>query len=62
MKCLQHARYGLLYSLELSFILEQSISIDFIIKFLLLNGCSHIWLVVDHFIKIAHCIPLKYDI
>jgi hypothetical protein len=35
---------------------------DFIVELPLLKGCSQIWVVVDHFTKMVHFIPIKDDV
>jgi len=54
-----HARYGLLQPLELAYRPWDDISMDFIVDLPVSNGCSSIWVAVDHFTKMSHFIPLK---
>jgi hypothetical protein len=54
-------RYSLLSLLELAYTPWQSISMDFIVDLLKSNRHTQIWVIVDHFTKIANMIPLNDD-
>ena len=58
-KASRHKRHGTLHPLELSYAPWDSISMDFITQLPLSNGCATIWVVVDHFTKMAHFIPIE---
>jgi hypothetical protein len=58
-KAARHAQYGLLQPLELIYRPWDEISMDFIVDLPVSNGCSSIWVVVDHCMKVSHCIPLR---
>jgi hypothetical protein len=58
-KAARHACYGLLQPLELAYSPWHSISIDLIIELPVSNGCSSVRVIVDHFTKMVHFIPLK---
>jgi len=55
----RHGVHDLLQPLEVKWKPRRYISIDFITDLPLSNGCDCIWVIVDHFTKIAHFIPLK---
>jgi len=57
-KAARHACYGLLQPLELAYKPWDEICMDFIVDLPVSNGCSSIWVVVDHFRKMSHFIPL----
>jgi transposase InsO family protein len=54
----RHAKYGLLHPLELAYSPWQSISMDFITQLPKSEGNTSVWVIVDRFSKMAHCIPL----
>jgi hypothetical protein len=56
-----HTCYSLLSPLDLAYVLCQSISMDFIVNLPISNEHTYIWVIVDHFTKMAHLIPLKFD-
>ena len=58
-KAAHHSCYGQLQPLELASRSSDEISVDFIVDLPVSNGCSSIWVVVDRFTKMSHCIPLK---
>jgi hypothetical protein len=60
-KAPRHTCYGLLCLLELSYVLWQCISIDFIVNLPNSNGHTQISVIVDRFTKMAHLIPLDDD-
>jgi hypothetical protein len=58
MKSPQHAKFGLLQSLELSYSPWKSTSVDFIVALPDSEGHTQIMVVVDRFSKMAHFIVL----
>jgi hypothetical protein len=57
----KHACYSLRSPLMVAYAPWQSISIDFIVNLPKLNGHTEIWVIVDHFTKVAHLLLLKDD-
>ena len=55
----RHKPYGELNSLEVPYTPWSHISMDFIVDLPNVNGYTIIWVVVDHFSKMVHFIPLK---
>ena len=60
-KSRHHRRYGLLSPLELPYAPWQSLAMDVTTELPRSNGCTELWVVVDRFMKMAHCIPLEED-
>jgi hypothetical protein len=60
-KAPKHTCYGLLCPLELAYAQYQSIFIDFIVDHHKSNRYIQIWVIVNHFIKMGHRIPLKNE-
>src|SRR5437588_7211115 len=56
-KSRRHAKYGLLQPLDVPYAPWKSISVDFIIALLELEGKTQIMVVVDRFTKMAHFVP-----
>ena len=54
-----HKRHSTFHSSELSHSPWDCISMDFITYLLVSEDCSTIWVIVDHYTKIAHFIPMK---
>jgi len=59
MKAPRHTKHGLLHPLEMAFKPWMHISSDFITDLPQSEGAIMILVVVDHFTKMAHCIPIK---
>jgi hypothetical protein len=53
-KLVKHALFGLLRLLQLPERPWDSISMDFIMGLPLVEGCNTLWVIVDHFTKMAH--------
>ena len=58
-KASRHKRHGTLHPLELSDAPWDAISMDFITQLPKSDGCSMVWVIVDHFTKMAHFVPVK---
>jgi hypothetical protein len=58
MKLPKYAKFGILQSLELSYSLWESTLVDFIVALAESEGHTHIMVVVNHFLKMAHFIAL----
>jgi hypothetical protein len=58
-KAALHKSYGLLYLLELAFSPWSSIAMESITDLPLSDGCDQVWVIIDHFTKMVHFIPLK---
>ena len=54
-----YKRHGTLHPLRLSYFPWDSISMDFISQLPVSEGCTTIWIGVDHFTKMVHFIPIK---
>src|SRR5437588_3761461 len=57
-KSQRHAKYGLLQPLEVPYAPWKSISVDFIVALPESEGKNQIMVVVNHFTKMAHVVPL----
>ena len=57
-KAPRHKRHGTLLPLELAYSPWDSISMDFITQLPKSDGCSTVWVIVHHFSKMAHFIPI----
>jgi hypothetical protein len=55
----RHKSYGLLQPLELAYTPWSSIAMDFITDLSLSDGYNQLWVIIDHFTKMVHFIPLK---
>jgi len=60
-KAARHQPYGLLAPMELPYAPWQSIAMDFITYLPLSEQCDQLWVVVYHFTKMAHFIPLPKE-
>ena len=58
-KASHHKRHAMLHPLELSYYPWDSISIDFITHLPVSEDYSTVWVIVDHYTKMAHFIPIK---
>ena len=58
-KASHHKRHGTLHPLELSYSLWDSISMDFITHLAVSEHCSTVWVIMDHYTKMAHFVPVK---
>ena len=58
-KAAHHTHCRVLHPLELAYKPWDTVSVDFIADLPVSNVCSSIWVVVDRFTKMSHCIPLK---
>jgi len=57
-KATRHQPYGLSSPLELPYAPWQSIAMDLITELPLSEECDQLWVVIDRFTKMAHCLPI----
>jgi hypothetical protein len=60
-KATRYKPYGLLLPLELPYAPWTSMTMDFITDLPLSEDCDQLWVIMDRFTKMAHCIPLKKE-
>ena len=58
-KASHYMRHGTLHPLELSYSPWDSISMDFNTHLPVSEDCSTVWVIVDHYTKMAHFVPIK---
>ena len=58
-KAFHYKKHSTLHPLQLSYSPSDSISMDFITHLSVSEDCSTVWVIMDHYTKMAHFVPLK---